>query len=149
MFTRRHVVSGRWFQTKMMRVDYTDISKTYDTYRSYPVCLMEKIIEYGQIAEGTRMLDVGCGTGNVSAQLLEVMNVDPVGVDISIPMLQKAEESDAFRIRHNEIIVSSLCRGQCPQSADSNCNDALSNSPITSTVSLKHEHDGHWRFSCS
>ena len=75
-----------------MKVDYTDISKTYDNHRSYPESLINKIIELGEIDEETKVLDLGCGTGNVAFQLLRLINAKIIGIDISIPMLEIAKE---------------------------------------------------------
>ncbi len=73
-----------------MRIDYTDISQTYDEHRSFSKHLTEKVAEFGGIQEGMRALDVGCGTGNLAKQLLDMMSLDIVGVDISLPMLKVA-----------------------------------------------------------
>ena len=73
-----------------MKANYTDISKTYDKYRSYSEKEIKKIIEFARIREGTRILDVGCGTGNVAVQLKKLIEVDVVGIDISMPMLEVA-----------------------------------------------------------
>ena len=75
-----------------MIVDYTGISKTYDEFRSYPKSLIEALIEFAGIKEGMRILDLGCGTGNVASQLLELINVKIIGVDLSLPMLEVAKE---------------------------------------------------------
>jgi ubiquinone/menaquinone biosynthesis C-methylase UbiE len=75
-----------------MNVDYTEISKTYDRYRSYPQSLIENIIDFGEIKEGMRVLDLGCGTGNVASQLLGLLKVNLIGIDQSIPMLEVARE---------------------------------------------------------
>jgi len=37
-----------------------------------------------------RALDVGCGTGNLASQLLDMMSLNMVGADISLPMLKIA-----------------------------------------------------------
>jgi SAM-dependent methyltransferase len=73
-----------------MRIDYTDISQTYDEYRSFSKHLAKKVVEFGGIREGIKALDVGCGTGNLARQLLDLMSLDIVGVDISLPMLKVA-----------------------------------------------------------
>lgn len=91
-----------------MKVDYTDVSKTYDSYRSYPKNLVEKIIKSGEINQGTRILDLGCGTGNVAFQLLQIINVDIIGVDISIPMLKVAREKSL------DIICANIDNSQLP-----------------------------------
>jgi len=75
-----------------MKVDYTNISKTYDSYRSYPDILVKKIIRCGKISSEKRILDLGCGTGNVSLQVLDLVKLDIIGLDISIPMLEVARK---------------------------------------------------------
>ena len=73
-----------------MTIDYTDISQTYDKYRSFSKHLTEKVAEFGGIQEGMKALDVGCGTGNLARQLLDMMTLDIIGVDVSLPMLEVA-----------------------------------------------------------
>jgi len=73
-----------------MRIDYTDLSKTYDDYRSYPKELMKETIEFGGIREGMKVLDLGCGTGNVAVSLREMIDVEVIGIDVSLAMLKKA-----------------------------------------------------------
>lgn len=75
-----------------MEVDYTGISKTYDKYRSYPNELIRQVIESANIEKDKRILDLGCGTGNLSVQLSGLINADPIGIDRSIPMLEKARK---------------------------------------------------------
>lgn len=75
-----------------MKLDYTDISKTYDNYRLYPQSLIKKIVEFGEIGEEMRVLDVGCGTGNLASQLRQLINAEIIGIDVSIPMLEIARE---------------------------------------------------------
>ena len=70
----------------LMNVDYTEISKTYDNYRWFSKNLIKKIIEFGKVNEGMKILDIGCGTGNVAFQLLELINTDIIDVDISVAM---------------------------------------------------------------
>jgi len=74
-----------------MEVNYTDISKTYDDYRSYPESLIKKIIALGSISQGKKVLDLGCGTGNISSQLRKAIKADVIGVDASFDMLKVAK----------------------------------------------------------
>ena len=48
-----------------MKINYTETSKTYDKYRSFPKRLIEEIIKFGGFKDGMKILDIGCGTGNV------------------------------------------------------------------------------------
>jgi SAM-dependent methyltransferase len=75
-----------------MKIDYNDISKTYDNYRSYGYSEVSQLISFGKIERGMRILDLGCGTGNLSAQLWECILVDTIGVDKSLQMLTKASK---------------------------------------------------------
>ncbi len=75
-----------------MTFEYNEISETFDKYRSYNDDEMKKIIQFAEIIEGMKILDLGCGTGNVAVQLMKLLNVDIVGVDISEEMLKIARE---------------------------------------------------------
>jgi ubiquinone/menaquinone biosynthesis C-methylase UbiE len=75
-----------------MSIDYTEISKSYDNYRSYPVSLIKDIIRFGKVKDGMKILDIGCGTGNAACQLLELISVTIIGIDKSASMLEKARE---------------------------------------------------------
>ena len=74
-----------------MEVNYTDISKIYDNYRSYPESLIKKVIALGRISQGKKVLDLGCGTGNIASQLRTAIETDVIGVDISFAMLKVAK----------------------------------------------------------
>jgi ubiquinone/menaquinone biosynthesis C-methylase UbiE len=74
-----------------MEVNYTDISKTYDDYRSYPENLIKKLIALGRISQGKKVLDLGCGTGNIASQLRKAIKADVIGVDASFAMLKVAK----------------------------------------------------------
>ena len=75
-----------------MSIDYTEISKTYDKDRWYPKRLIKEIIDFGSFKDGMKILDIGCGTGNVAFQLSELINGCIIGVDISMSMLTMAKE---------------------------------------------------------
>jgi ubiquinone/menaquinone biosynthesis C-methylase UbiE len=74
-----------------MEVNYTDISKTYDDYRAYPESLIKKIMALGRISTGKKVLDLGCGTGNIASQLQKAVKADVIGVDASFAMLKVAK----------------------------------------------------------
>lgn len=73
------------------QVNYAGISKIYDSYRSYPDDLIEKIIELGRISRGKKVLDLGCGTGNIAWQIKKKIDADLIGVDVSLAMLKVAK----------------------------------------------------------
>ena len=74
-----------------MKINYSEISKTYYNHRSYDELHIELLVEFADLKDRMRILDVGCGTGNLSAQLMESVNIESVGVDKSIQMLRKAK----------------------------------------------------------
>lgn len=73
------------------QVNYAGISKIYDSYRSYPDGLIKKIIELGCINRGKKILDLGCGTGNIAYQIKTTIEADLIGVDVSLAMLTVAK----------------------------------------------------------
>ena len=75
-----------------MNIDYTELSNRYDKDRWYPKRLIKEIIDFGSFKDGMKILDIGCGTGNVAFQLSELINSCIIGVDISMSMLTMAKE---------------------------------------------------------
>lgn len=73
-----------------MKIDYDRISETYDNHRSWGHSEIRQLIRFGKLEPGMKILDLGCGTGNLSAQLLESILVDTLGIDKSLQMLKKA-----------------------------------------------------------
>jgi len=73
-----------------VRIDYADISQRYDSFRSFPDALRRRVVELGGIGRGTRVLDLGCGTGNAAAALRADPGAEAVGMDRSQAMLEKA-----------------------------------------------------------
>lgn len=74
-----------------MRVDYDTISATYDGFRGVSAELAETILREAAPPPGGRILDIGCGTGNVEAALTGTANLRMVGVDLSFGMLAEAK----------------------------------------------------------
>lgn len=72
------------------RIDYDAISARYDDFRGAGAELAEIILAEAGPAAGARILDVGCGTGNVAAALARLVDPNIVGVDRSLGMLTAA-----------------------------------------------------------
>jgi methionine biosynthesis protein MetW len=89
-------------------VNYADISKTYDSYRSYPDGLIKRIIELGRISQGKKVLDLGCGTGNIARQIKNNIDADLIGVDDSLAMLKVANSKSL------EVICTDIDNQQLP-----------------------------------
>ena len=73
-----------------MKIDYDTISETYDNHRSWGHSEILQLIRFAKIEPGMKILDLGCGTGNLSAQLLKSILVVTIGIDKSLQMLKKA-----------------------------------------------------------
>ena len=73
-----------------MNINYNNISETYDNHRSYGHSEIMQLVRFGKIETGMKILDLGCGTGNLSVRLLECIPVDMIGIDKSMLMLKKA-----------------------------------------------------------
>ena len=91
-----------------MEVNYTDISKIYDSYRSYPESLLQKIIALGRVSRGKKVLDLGCGTGNIASQLRTAVKADTIGLDASFAMLKVARDKSL------EVICADIDNRQLP-----------------------------------
>jgi ubiquinone/menaquinone biosynthesis C-methylase UbiE len=81
------------------QVDYTGISKIYDSYRSYPDDLIKRFIELGNISQGKKVLDLGCGTGNIARQIKNNIDAYLVGLDVSLEMLKVASSKSLQVVR--------------------------------------------------
>jgi ubiquinone/menaquinone biosynthesis C-methylase UbiE len=73
---------------RRIRAEYDDLSSEYERkWRSYMVRSIEETRRRADIQPGDRVLDVGCGTGQLLASLSAAL---AVGVDLSIGMLLAA-----------------------------------------------------------
>lgn len=81
-----------------MDVDYSIIAKYYDKVRitqpDYLRFWSARIAHYGLIKKGSKVLDVGCGTGRFTLMLSEVTKAEVYAIDPSEDMLDEAEKKD-------------------------------------------------------
>ena len=78
----------------MSKVDYNEISQTYDDIRQADIELIENFLQEIEIDKETRVLDIGCGTGNYSDLLQKVTQCEMYGVEPSEGMLAKAKTKE-------------------------------------------------------
>jgi SAM-dependent methyltransferase len=71
---------------------YNSIAKKYDLLRKWDSPIPKRIVEIGGISEGTKVLDLGCGTGNLISSVRNLSSCIPYGVDASHEMLKVAKE---------------------------------------------------------
>lgn len=75
-----------------MQVDYTFLAGEYARHRQVMPEVLENLVESGGLGDRSRVLDVGCGTGNYTLALENALGCACWGIDPSGQMLAKALE---------------------------------------------------------
>ena len=76
----------------MKTIDYDSVSKVYDEVRTGDPEMVHHILGGITLKPDSRVLDVGCGTGNNTLLLQAATSSRLIGLDISRGMLQKARQ---------------------------------------------------------
>jgi len=76
----------------MRTIDYDSVSKVYDEVRTGDPEMVHHILEGITLTHDSKVLDVGCGTGNNTLLLQAATTSWLAGLDISRGMLQKARQ---------------------------------------------------------
>jgi ubiquinone/menaquinone biosynthesis C-methylase UbiE len=72
------------------RQDYNQLAEAYGRHRRLHPDVLEALVERGGLGEQTRILEVGCGTGNYITAIAEATGAICTGVDPSAEMLRRA-----------------------------------------------------------
>jgi ubiquinone/menaquinone biosynthesis C-methylase UbiE len=78
----------------MKSVNYNEISEIYDDAREGDLVLIQHLIEALPSHSDARVLDIGCGTGNLTDLLQKLTEVQVYGVEPSEGMLKKARRKN-------------------------------------------------------
>lgn len=78
----------------MKKVNYNDISRIYDDVREEERAIVNSFLNEVEITDTTKILDVGCGTGNYTNILEKITNAKIYGIDASEGMLEKVKEKN-------------------------------------------------------
>jgi ubiquinone/menaquinone biosynthesis C-methylase UbiE len=83
----------------MIKADYSKIAFHYDKARLLSeqtmLIWLNLIARFSEPSTGSRLLDLGCGTGRFSLPLASKLRLDVTGLDSSEDMLAKAKEKDS------------------------------------------------------
>lgn len=79
----------------MSKVNYNEISQIYDTVRQADIELLNSFLREIEIDQETKVLDIGCGTGNYADLLQKVTKSEVFGVEPSAGMIEKAKEKES------------------------------------------------------
>lgn len=74
----------------MGKINYNETSKIYDLVREGDLITINRIIEEGKINSNSRVLEIGCGTGNYAVAIANLTEAQIYGTDQSEGMLEKA-----------------------------------------------------------
>ena len=74
-----------------MRIDYDTLATEYARHRQVHPGILQSLISTGRLAETSRVLDVGCGTGNYVAALEQATGCQCWGCEPSEQMLAQAK----------------------------------------------------------
>lgn len=77
----------------MARQDYDRLAEAYSRHRRIHPDVLAALIERGEIAADSRVLEVGCGTGNYIRAIAESTGAICTGVDPSAEMLRRARQN--------------------------------------------------------
>ena len=74
---------------------YRSIASRYDSFRQWGDTVASKVVKVGEISRGTRVLDIGCGTGNLISAVKNISGCNAYGIDLSLEMLDVAKKKIA------------------------------------------------------
>lgn len=76
----------------MMKIDYDRIASEYSQHRKVHPGVLAELITLGGLSKSSKVLEVGCGTGNYSVRLRTLVECKVWAIDPSKEMLSRAKE---------------------------------------------------------
>ena len=81
-------------------IDYSRIAAEYASFRTVQPCVLRNLIDKVPVARNSRVLEVGCGTGNYIDAIRNLTGCVAVGIDPSEDMLSIAARKSPELILH-------------------------------------------------
>ncbi|EYE88761.1 hypothetical protein Q428_06260 [Fervidicella metallireducens AeB] len=79
----------------MLNVNFSEPYDNYDnTVTKYDIDVLNNFLEKAKITSSSKILDIGCGTGNYAIEIKKITNCETYGLDISEAVISKALEKD-------------------------------------------------------
>ncbi len=82
----------------MRTIDYDQAASEYAAHRQIHGGVFQELCTQNHLDPGTRVLEVGCGTGNYVAALAETLGCTASGLDPSIEMLSRVRPDEVHRL---------------------------------------------------
>lgn len=76
----------------MDKVDFSKIASKYEDYSSVQKSVADILLKLLEIGDGDDVLDLGCGTGNLTRKIRKMTKGKVVGIDPSEGMIKEAKE---------------------------------------------------------
>lgn len=80
-------------QSQLVTMDYDQLAEEYAQHRTVQPEVMKELLSVGKIRSTSKILEVGCGTGNYIGAIKSAAGCECWGIDPSSQMLSKAREN--------------------------------------------------------
>jgi ubiquinone/menaquinone biosynthesis C-methylase UbiE len=90
-------------RSEPVRLDYDELASEYAAHRTVHPAVLRHLVATGEIAADSRVLEVGCGTGNYAGALAQATGCRCRGIDPSAEMLSRGRQTHpALELRRGE-----------------------------------------------
>lgn len=110
------MVAGRGGERERLRATFDEVAELYDRARpAYPVALLDDLVALACLGPGSRLLEVGPGTGQATAPLAE-RGISIVAVELGAALAAVARRNLA-RFPHVEVVNADVEKWEPPRAS--------------------------------
>ena len=95
-------------QPDQRKIDYDTLPSRYATHRAVHPGVLKALLETSDVGQASRVLEVGCGTGNYIIALTEKIGCTALGLDPSRQMLSEANTRSSA-VAFQQATAEQLC----------------------------------------